>query len=131
MPAWEDEIRRLLANDRKIDAIKLYRQKTGLGLKEAKDWIEQLQQTESDTAADPATAGDLDQQLLKLLQADQKIAAIKLYRERKSVGLKQAKDAVEALAAQHGILFPARAGCFGVLVLLLCGLALLVAGLAI
>jgi hypothetical protein len=32
-----------------------------------------------------------------------KISAIKLYREKKGVGLKDAKDAVEALAHKHGI----------------------------
>lgn len=38
-----DEIRNLLQADRKIDAIKLYRARTGAGLKEAKDEVERLQ----------------------------------------------------------------------------------------
>lgn len=47
---------------------------------------------------DPSVA-----RLLDLLRSGQKIAAIKAYREEHGVGLKEAKDAVEALAAEHGI----------------------------
>ncbi|HEX4145257.1 MAG TPA: ribosomal protein L7/L12 [Pirellulales bacterium] len=129
MPNWKDEIRRLLAEGRKIDAIKLYRQETGLGLTEAKDWIERLERGEADFVDRPASA-ELERQVLELIRAGQKLAAIKLYREGTSLGLKEAKDAVEALAVEHGIAEPARAGCFGVL-LLLCGLVLLAVGFSI
>ena len=62
-------------------------------------------------AAPAGEAGDDgDQEILALLREGQKIAAIKLYREREGVGLKEAKDAVEALAARHDIA-PQRAGC--------------------
>ena len=37
------EVRRALAGDHKIEAIKLVREHTGLGLKEAKDLVERLQ----------------------------------------------------------------------------------------
>lgn len=40
-----DEIRDLIRQDRKIDAIKLVRERTGLGLAEAKDAVEALEQT--------------------------------------------------------------------------------------
>lgn len=63
-----------------------------------------------------------DAELLGLLNAGQKISAIKLYRERHGVGLKEAKDAVEALAAQHGIV-PHSSGCAGVVLLAVTGLA--------
>ena len=46
----------------------------------------------ADVTADHAT-------LLELMRDGKKIEAIKLYRERHGVGLKEAKDAVEALAA--------------------------------
>jgi ribosomal protein L7/L12 len=39
---WDDEYRALLLDCRAIDAIKLHRQRTGMGLKEAKDYIESL-----------------------------------------------------------------------------------------
>jgi ribosomal protein L7/L12 len=37
---WLDEVRSLKADGKLIDAIKLYREHTGLGLKEAKDAVE-------------------------------------------------------------------------------------------
>ncbi|WP_442877600.1 ribosomal protein L7/L12 [Dactylosporangium sp. AC04546] len=46
----------------------------------------------------PGPAGLLDE-----LQAGRKIQAIKLYREATGAGLKEAKDAVEALAARYGL----------------------------
>jgi len=42
---------------------------------------------------DPADASDL----LPLVQADNKIEAIKRYRERTGLGLKEAKDAIDRL----------------------------------
>ena len=41
-PAWMAEVRALTAQGNKIQAIKLYREATGLGLKEAKDVVESL-----------------------------------------------------------------------------------------
>lgn len=41
--AWEEEVRALVRQGRKIDAIKLYREHTGLGLREAKDAVEALE----------------------------------------------------------------------------------------
>jgi hypothetical protein len=43
--------------------------------------------------------GSLDELIRQKLLADGKIAAIKLYRERTAVGLKEAKDAVELIEA--------------------------------
>lgn len=40
-----EEIRALIRQDRKIEAIKLVRERTGLGLAEAKDAVEALEQT--------------------------------------------------------------------------------------
>ena len=39
---WHDEVKRLVQQGQKIQAIKLYREKTGLGLKEAKDAVDAL-----------------------------------------------------------------------------------------
>ncbi len=41
-PDWLFEVRSLLAQDKKIEAIKRTREATGLGLKEAKDYVEGL-----------------------------------------------------------------------------------------
>ncbi|MBN2475821.1 MAG: ribosomal protein L7/L12 [Pirellulales bacterium] len=59
----------------------------------------------------------LEEQVLAELQAGKKISAIKFYREQTGVGLKEAKDAVEALARTRGIASE-RSGCAGALLLL-------------
>lgn len=75
-----------------------------------------------ETASPPIPApapGSLDAEILGLMQGGKKIQAIKLYRERAGVGLKEAKDFVEALAAKHGISSPSGGGCAGVLLAVL------------
>ncbi len=65
--------------------------------------------------------GDLtefDEEILGLMKGGKKIEAVKRYREKTGLGLKEAKDAVEALAAQHGIETKG-VGCAGVLLFLL------------
>jgi ribosomal protein L7/L12 len=44
--------------------------------------------------------GSFDEDIQRLIRAGRKIEAIKLYRERNPVGLKEAKDAVEAIASR-------------------------------
>lgn len=61
--------------------------------------------------------GSLEADILSLIKGQKKIEAIKLYRERTRVGLKEAKDFVEALAAKHGI--NPNSGCGGVVLLML------------
>lgn len=58
--------------------------------------------TGSPDQAPPLTDAQLDE-VLAALRAQKKIEAIKLYREATDLGLKDSKDAVEALAKQHGI----------------------------
>ena len=117
--ALEGAIRSLLIQGQKIAAIKLYREQTGVGLAEAKNDVERMERGGS-LPDNMAAATDLEQQILEIMAAGRKIEAIKLYRERTNAGLKDAKDAVEALAAQHGIMPPPRSGCFTVLAVLLC-----------
>lgn len=125
--SWEDEIRRLIAQQKMIAAIKLYRERTGVGLAAAKKAVEQMKRGEG-LPDNEAAASDPDQRILQLLAAGQKIAAIKLYREQTNAGLKEAKDAVEALAAQHGIVAQQQSGCLAVLAILFAGLSFVLAG---
>ena len=59
----------------------------------------------------------LEARELALLRGGKKIAAIKLHREATRVGLKEAKDAVEALAAKHNLITKG-SGCAGALLLM-------------
>ena len=112
------ELQALLDDGRKIEAIKRYREATGAGLAAAKEGVEALEKGESPSVEKVADSS-LESEIVSLLQGEKKIEAIKLYRQRTGTGLKEAKDAVEAIAANHGIVAPRGSGCLGVILLLL------------
>jgi ribosomal protein L7/L12 len=152
----DERILNALDKGNKIEAIKVYRELTGLGLKESKDAIEYLmvhpealsekkkraaydtmdagirdmiqegrideaievyqkfagvdEYTAMDAVAEiehelrqgeSAEVGDIDDRVRRLVDEGKKIEAIKLYREMTGVGLKEAKDAVEAVARRE------------------------------
>jgi ribosomal protein L7/L12 len=98
-----DQVRKLVASGRMIDAIKLYRDATGLGLKEAKDAIDRYADGGSlELAADMAArnavhaGAQIDGEIKALLEAGRKIDAIKLLRDRSGLDLKTAKDIIDS-----------------------------------
>lgn len=114
-PQAAAEIDQLLAANQKITAIKVYREHTGVGLKEAKDAVDHwavtstTRQAPISHAAPPhaptgraalpsAVAAEID----RLVAANQKITAIKIYRDHTGLGLKESKDAIEAWRPQAG-----------------------------
>ncbi len=115
---FELDLQSLLANGKKIEAIKLYRERTGAGLAEAKEAVEAFEQGQSLPKTE-ASSSDLDQEVVSLLEQGKKIQAVKLYRERTGVGLKEAKDAVDAVAAERHILTPSGSGCLGIVLFFL------------
>lgn len=89
------EVRASLANGRKIEAIKLYRELTGVGLKEAKEAVEAMMAAPS---AAPVPSSNLDLEPVRALVANgKKIEAIRLYRELTGTGLKEAKEIIDAM----------------------------------
>ena len=54
---------------------------------------------------------DKKDEVLGLLKAGKKIEAIKVYREATGFGLKESKEAVEALAKAEGVVMPESPGC--------------------
>lgn len=121
---WIAELTTLIDNGQKIEAIQKYRERTGVGLAEAKSAIEQIAarmsgagQPLDDRAAEPIDSAEGE--VLGLMRSGQKIAAIKRYRETHGGGLKEAKEAVEALAAAHGIESKSGSGCAAVLALMI------------
>jgi ribosomal protein L7/L12 len=93
-------IRALIDGGNTIAAIKRVRELTGLGLKEAKDYVQSWQQT----GAAPALSAGIDAppaaslgEVQRLALQGQKIQAIKLYRQLTGAGLKEAKDYVDTL----------------------------------
>lgn len=94
------QIRDLIANQRTLEAIKLVRNETGLGLKDSRIFIEHFQADES-IAHSETPEQQIDKQLVQdlrsLLHQGQKIEAVKLARQKLGIGLKEAKDYLEIL----------------------------------
>ena len=123
------ELLQFVQAGQKIEAIRRLREATGSSLVEAKDAIEALEvgrQVALLGGTPPPPASDAEREILDLVRGGNKIAAIKLHRERTGTGLKEAKDAVETLARAHGINTPQGVGCGGVLTMLLLGLVVTV-----
>ena len=110
----EQQVRSLLDQGQKLEAVKLYKGQTGASLREAKQAVEAMQ-VGAGPPSPPEIGGDLEAELLRLLGDGQKIQAVKLYKDQKGTSLLEAKQAVESLAARHGLMTQ-RAGCLGVLV---------------
>lgn len=108
------KLQALLAAGQKLEAIKLYREATGCDLAAAKQAVESLER--GPAAEAPAEVGAAAE-IVALLEAGRKIEAIKLYRKQTGGDLKDAKDAVERLAADHRIASPSKSGCLGVVLL--------------
>ena len=124
---FEHQLVGLLDQGQMIVAIKLYRERTGAGLKEAKDAVEAIQRGER-----PQNPEDGENRfheiLVSLLKQGRKIDAIKVYREVTGSGLKESKDVIESIADRYGLSSSQSHGCLGLIVLTLvilaCGFAL-------
>jgi ribosomal protein L7/L12 len=120
MPSLEQltklkEVKKLVQEGNKIQAIKIYREIFGVGLKEAKDAVEKIeagqplvftQTTFGSTQTDSPSSSIMDiansmNEVAMLVREGNKIAAIKRYRELTGVGLKEAKEAVEKIEVGH------------------------------
>lgn len=102
----DHHVRKLAAEGNKIEAIKAVREHTGLGLKEAKDYVDAIPNVvplaNFGQGAPPPDAGPMDDETVRaaalaLVAHGKKIEAIKFVRERTGLGLKEAKDYVDAL----------------------------------
>lgn len=89
----------LLLQGRKIEAIKAYMEISGKGLEEAKSAIERydpILQKFAPAPSPPSFDAVSDwAEIDELLERGNKIAAIKLYRQKTGCDLKEAKDAID------------------------------------
>ena len=113
----EQRVRSLLAQGRKIEAVKIYKNQVGCSLKEAKDAVEALERCDS-LLKSTGTDADLEADVLRLLGNGEKIKAAKLYKDRTGASLREAKQAIEAVAVRHGVAVQ-DTGCSGVLIFLI------------
>lgn len=105
------EVEALLMQGKKIQAIKLYREQTGLGLREARDAIDLIENTlqmqgptsSQARSVDPETEISLPvveppgSEVRRYVLEGKKIQAIKLYREQTGLGLRKAKETIDRL----------------------------------
>ena len=117
-PNLANEVADLARRGEKIEAIRLYREATGVSLAEAKAAVEAIEGGRPPTTSVNAPAresdAELEAEVVKLVGQRQAIAAIKLYRERTGRQLKDSKEAVEEIARRNGLVWP-RLGCLGAL----------------
>ena len=97
-PDQVQEIHKLLHDKQLIQAIKVYRDATGVSLAEAKEAVEEMARNE--LTKPPSGVRNYDDPVLEgkiksLLSKGKKIEAVKIYREEYGVSLKEAHDAVE------------------------------------
>jgi ribosomal protein L7/L12 len=99
------DLERLIASGNTIEAIKQYRNIADVGLAEAKAFIDSLAGGASPLAAMARSAGidakklqQAEAMALAALRKGNAMDAIKHYRHHTKVGLKQAKEAVDALS---------------------------------
>jgi ribosomal protein L7/L12 len=114
--AVRERVDLLLRQGKKIEAIKEVRAASGVGLKQAKDYVEGLEagalprgldvfRPPTVAAATPAArmpivlSPDAEREVRREITAGNTIMAIKLVREATSAGLKECKDFVEGMAA--------------------------------
>jgi ribosomal protein L7/L12 len=102
-PAAESRLHELVARGQKIEAIKRVRELTGLGLKEAKDYVEQLPSPTAIAATAPTTEALTDQHAVEhearaLLASGDTIGAVKRVRELTGWGLKESREYVQSLS---------------------------------
>jgi len=119
--ATDGDVVSMLEQGRKGDAVRMYREQTGAGMREAIAAVDLLERGENAPAArSNATStnmdADLKSYLWALLQTGQKNEALTLYRARTGGTPRTARAAVAAVAREHGI-EAQRSGCLSVLVM--------------
>lgn len=97
------EVKDLLDQGRKIEAIKSAREKTGPPLAAAKDLVETIEISAKPATVEPAilemirVASELPPAVQRLVKEGRKTEAIKLIRARTGMDLKEAKEIVDKL----------------------------------
>lgn len=94
-----DRVERLVADHKKVHAITVLRERTGLGLAAAKAAVDAVERGEwVPTAGNPpADWHELEPELKSLKAAGHPGRAAKMLRDRTGMGLREAKDAVSRL----------------------------------
>ena len=98
------ELERLIASGNKLEAIKQFRNMADVGLAEAKAFIEMMETGDHRREAHeeaPRNVRQAEEAALAAIRQGNLIEAIKRYRQHTKIGLKEAKDAIDALSITH------------------------------
>jgi ribosomal protein L7/L12 len=101
-PEHVQKIHKLLHDRQLIQAVKVYRDATGVSLAEAKRAVEEMARNEFTKPPSGVRNYDdpvLESKIKSLLSKGKKIDAVKIYRAEYGTSLKEATDAVERIAA--------------------------------
>jgi len=109
----ESQLKQLLARGDKVAAIKLLREARGLELAVAKVEVERLEAGGTLPAAPPSVAEVVPEDVRALAAKGDKVAAIRVLRERQGLELAEAKRRIESVSAGA-----TKSGCAGGLALL-------------
>ena len=112
------QLQQLLAQGEKGRAISAYQRHAGTTLSAATEFVDVLDRDQQ--FATVRSIADVERQVGKLLERGEKLNAIKLYRDQTGVGLKEAKDEVDAIETRLGLEpegAPPQGGCFGMILL--------------
>jgi ribosomal protein L7/L12 len=96
-----NDVEELIRNGKLMYAIKAYRELTGAGLREAKETVEAMARGEPVKVPPTLPLAATIDDVVSQVKAGQMIHAIKTYREVTGAGLKEAKEAVDVLAAEY------------------------------
>jgi len=99
-------VREALAQGNKIEAIKRLREATGLGLAEAKQRVEGGAPLGTGQSTLTASVHSLPAEVVAALARGDEIGAIRLLRSHTGLGLKEAKERIEAAAETGGAMPP-------------------------
>ena len=98
----DDYLLTLLRQGEKLQAVKVYRDETGCSLKEAKDYIDHLEQDMRYATLRKAPDMEPDEEVLRLIRQGEKLMAVKIFKERTGCDLIVAKDLIDELYKQIG-----------------------------
>jgi ribosomal protein L7/L12 len=113
-PVHEQRAIELIAAGKKIEAIKVLREATGMGLAEAKQAVDQLESTGQAPAKSIASPTELPVEVVDLAKQGKTVEAIKRLRERSNLSLHDAKELVDRVPVDPGV---RKAGCAGLVLL--------------
>ena len=92
----------LLRQGEKLTAVKAYREEKGCSLREAKDYIDALEQGMRSTILRKVPDTKPDEKVLRLIRQGEKLMAVKVYKEQTGCDLIVAKNLIDELYEQIG-----------------------------